>query len=580
MAEIQPLLGNHIHSAFNDGLVTRVLSIECGLTRGFAGVQLLGNAAESCRDGKERARTALENLGIFLPAQRLVMSLTPGDLKKEGNHLDLAMALGMATQVAKRPQWMIQPYHWLFAAELGLNGELRPVKGIISFALSAMSHGLKGIVVAWENLQELQVLADLKLGSQSTSLEALEDPASETHPVPPTQPFEILAFRCLKDVLHWLSTGESSREDHHQGSQSPGVKPLVYQTDQPPRDPEGTIPNFDDMVLSTDQRLVAVTACAGMHSLLLRGCPGTGKSMFAQRLTSILPAMSAQVHIEVLKVYSQISERIPRELLIGRAPFRAPHHQASAPAILGTPEVPGELSLAHGGVLFLDEFPEFRRDILESLREPLETGEIRVSRSKKKAEWLCQVMLVAACNNCPCGWVGSSRRLCRCSQARVQAYRGRLSGPILERIDMHINFPETGTGISDVVTQWQPSEKDSDLSVPSQTQSMIRAILGAREFAQSRHRQMGILSNSQIKAKDLGRATGLTSETLKAMITRILPNHLSNRALIRSLRVARTLADLEKRAEISEGDLAQAYRWQEDYAAFDRGETSHVSGRP
>ncbi len=516
-----------VNTAVCDAAATNLMRIESGFTRGFAGMQLLGNTSEVCRSGKERARVALEGVGIAIPPQRVVVNLTPADLKTDGSHLDLPVAVSLALLLSESSP-KEQPDRWLFAAELGLAGELRAVKGAISFAIAAMAHGLRGIVVAAENAAEIAVLNGLT-------------PSSE---------LEVMGFRDLKSVLAWVF-GRSDR---------PRIEMSAHRQ-------EGPQPaNFDDMILDPKMELAAITASAGMHSLLLRGVPGTGKSMMATRLASILPDLEASQLIETLRAHSIMSERLPPSLLAGRPPYRAPHHQASAASLIGTADRPGELALAHGGVLFLDEFPEFRRDLLEALREPLELREVRIARSKHRVIWQTSVVLVAACNNCPCGWFGSSRRECFCSQAKIAAYRHRISGPILDRIDMHLNVTESRTNSADLLVGLSARPQGAV------TASMKARVQRARQQANARNEAFGCVVNRDLPATMIVAASGLTSTAFAATVNEVIPRSASNRSVLRCLRVARTLADVHGRETMCLWDVAQAWQWQAEEAAHERGE--------
>ena len=528
--ESRPTTITLVNTAVSDAAATNLMRIESGFTRGFAGMQLLGNTSDVCRSGKERARVALEGLGISIPPQRVVINLTPADVKTDGNHLDLPVAVSLALLLGEAPP-MIKPAEWLFAAELGLAGELRPVKGAVSFAVAAMAKGLRGIVVAAENAAEIALLTRLAPGST----------------------LQVLGFRDLKSLLAWIF----------------GHGPTVTCAATPRLTQEPQRPNFDDMILSPTMELAAITACAGMHSLLLRGVPGTGKSMMASRLASILPDLEATELIETLRVHSMVSERLQPSLLAGRPPYRAPHHQASAAALIGSADRPGELALAHGGVLFLDELAEFRRDLLEALREPLELGEVRVARSKHRVVWQTAVVLAAACNNCPCGWYGSSRRECLCSQTKIAAYRQRISGPILDRIDLHINVPESQTKSADLFLGL------SERSSGSLTEKMRTAVSRAREQAYERNKAYGCRVNRDLPAAMLLAASGLSAGEFTAVVNGIIPRSASNRSVLRSLRVARTLADIHAREAIAAQDVAQAWSWQAEEAAHERGEMVH-----
>ncbi len=523
-----------VNSGICDAMDSCLAQIECGFVRGFAGMQLIGNTSEVCRDGKERARAALEHLGIHLPPRRLVVSLTPADLKKDGNQFDLPVAVSLALLLRDVPP-RHDPSQWLFAAELGLMGELRPVKGVVSFAVAAMAQGLAGIVVAPDNLEEVAVLGELNPHQ--------------------AKPLQALAFNSLKEVLAWLIEGQSE----------PSVA-WLRTTPARAMAPETKRPDFDDMILAPAMELAALTVATGMHSLLMRGTPGTGKSMLAARLASILPNLNRAEHIEAMRIYSSVSERMPANLLMGRPTYRAPHHQASSAAILGGPDTPGEMALAHGGVLFLDELPEFRRDLLEALREPLETGEIRVSRAKRKVVWRSRVILVAACNNCPCGWFGSARRRCRCPTGRLLAYRQRLSGPILDRIDLHLNVPEPSEETASLFIRLSGSFKESP------TARLCRRVEEARSFGRRRNRAFNAPFNRDLEAHHLVAASGLEPAIFSTMVNQTVPRSASSRAVIRCLRVARTLADLDQSVAVRPADLLQAWLWQAEPAARERGE--------
>jgi magnesium chelatase family protein len=501
--------------------------VECGFTRGFAGMQLIGQAGETCRDGRERVRSALEKLGYRFPALRLVISLTPADLKKDGNQFDLALAVSLSRLLSgKEP--VVPVGRYLFAAEVWIGGDLRPVKGIVSIAVMAMARGYDGVVMAADNLAEAHCLA--KLGER---------------------PLRFLGCRHLSEVLGWLYTGnEPSPVDH-----APKV----------PRREEAR-PDFRDMVLSDEQRLLAMTIAAGEHSALLYGPPGTGKSMFAERIPSLLPPMKAEEHLQAMMIHSSLHERLDHALLAGRAPYRAPHHQASAAALMGKPQRPGELSLAHGGVLFLDELPEFRRDLLEALREPLEVGCIRVSRAEGGTTWKCRLILLAASNNCPCGWHNSSKRPCVCTMAQIHAYARRISGPIRDRIDLHFNMPEHEQSGAALLAR-----EGGDVD------AMRERVRKARLLARDRNHRFGVETNRDLAASDLIAAAGWgQAEFIDAFLGEI-PQTSGHRATVRALRVARTLADLEGSAQMQPEHFRQAWRWGDAASSMERGQVPGLS---
>jgi magnesium chelatase family protein len=507
-----------------------IIDVECCTTSGFAGLQLVGNTSELLRDGKERAKTALEKLGFKLGHKRILINLAPADLRKEGNHFDLPIALSLACLASEKP-----PLHtaadYLFAAELSLDGQLRPIRAAVPLALAAIKHGLKGIVLASANAPEIEAMQRLFTDAQTS--------------------VQFLFFEQLRDVLAWLYDDQ---------------RPLRQRDDHDHADGAAEIADYDDMHLPPELKQLALTCAVGRHSLLLRGSPGAGKSMFITRLPSILPPMNRQEHFQALQTYSMYQSFVPIPILKGRPPFRHPHHSSSPQALLGTALEPGDLSLAHGGVLFLDELPEFRRDLLEALREPLENGLVNISRAQKKCQWPARVQFLAACNNCPCGWYGSRRHECRCPSNRLIAYWARISGPILDRIDIHFNVPEMEQPAIQLFASPENAPK-------GQTAKLRESVARCVEFAAARHAELGVRANAEISADQMPAASGCTAQQFDALLEIFIPLRLSNRAILRSLRVARTLADLDGSEAIRTQHVRKAVSWQAVMAARERGET-------
>lgn len=278
------------------------------------------------------------------------------------------------------------------------------------------------------------------------------------------------------------------------------------------------------------------------------------------------------MHLESLRIHSTFQAVLPRSLLDGVPPFRAPHHQATASALLGSEDRPGEMALSHGGLLFLDELPEFRRDLLESLREPLETGEVRVSRAKFKVVWKARMLLVAACNNCPCGWSGSAVRSCRCMNSKRMAYQARLSGPLLQRVDIHINVPERRADNGLLFVELARDNRESF------TSSLKERVLRAREQSSLRMAETGVAFNGMLKGSQILRVSRLPEGELRRLINKTMPRAASPRTVLRCLRVARTLADLDGCEQLAGLHLDEAYQWLPEPCAAARGEMTPEVG--
>jgi magnesium chelatase family protein len=510
-----------------------LVQVECAYSRGFAGVQMIGNTSDVCKDGKERAKTALEGLDFRFPAKRMIISFSPADIKKDGNHFDLAIAVSMSLLLAEVELPVLRVDKYLFIAELGLSGELRPHKGVVPSALLAVAQGMQGIVCAEENRQDIDAVF-------------VADPENS---------IEVWSFSNLSEVLAWLKDDIDAQYSTPKSTR--GISP-------PHKDKCEEQLNFDDMILSPAQEQLALIVATGMHSLLLWGPPGAGKSMFACRLPSLLPLMSGKRHIEALSVHSLTQNKLPADLLMGRVPFRSPHHQASAVAVIGSGDGPGEMALAHGGILFLDELPEYRRDLLEALREPLSSGEVKVSRARAKAVWKCKVLLIAACNPCPCGFYGSGYRKCQCGPGVRKRYRSRISGPILDRIDLHFNLFEQQVNyrkmLADLTTQGR------------KTLTLVDRIASAHRFAKERNQDLGCRYNRDIRPKDLLVSLGASDETLDDFFRTVVPSGASHRSVINALRVARTLADLRQSTSVAKDDLELGWSMQGEEAALRRGD--------
>ncbi|MDX1589080.1 MAG: YifB family Mg chelatase-like AAA ATPase [Oleiphilaceae bacterium] len=492
-----------VHTRARVGIEAPAVTVETHLSNGLPALSIVGLPETGVRESKDRVRSALINAGFEFPARRITINLAPADLPKEGSRFDLPIALGILAASGQIAPESLRTME--FVGELALDGALRAIAGVVPAVLGARGAG-RTILVPHACAPE-------------AALASQEDAYAAT---------DLLAV-CA----------------HLQGHQR--LAPVASTLDHPGEAASG--PDLKDVQGQQVPKRALVIAAAGGHNLLFQGPPGTGKSMLASRLPGLLPPLPDQQALEVASVHSVAGQCHTRQWR--RAPYRAPHHTASAVALVGggSSPSPGEISLAHHGVLFLDELPEFSRHVLEVLREPMESGQIVIARANGRVTYPARFQVVAAMNPCPCGYLGHPGIACRCAAHHIERYRNRLSGPLLDRFDLHVTVP-----VQSAQVLLHPGEGDLDTATAAQWVREARALQQARG---------GI--NARLEGQALHRACALDrpgEQLLEQAMDRL---GLSARALHRVLRVARTLADLEGAPVVARAHLVEAlgYRPQD-----------------
>ena len=511
-----------IYSATILGLSPQLIEIETAVNKGLRSFNIVGLADKSIEESKERIGMAIKSINLSPPhrqSQKVVVNLVPADLKKEGTFFDLAIALGY---LLSSGQTKFNPEGKIIIGELTLDGTLKPIKGALSFAFLAKELGFKEIILPKENAAEA----------------ALVNSENREDLLP--QEVKVIGVSNLKEAIAYL---EGRREME---SFKLNLENLLNEKQ-----------NFEIDVSwikgqNYAKRALEISA-AGGHNLLMQGPPGTGKTLLAKSMISILPKLSFEESLELTKIYSGVG-LFQNKLLITR-PFRNPHHSSSETAILGggNPLKIGEITLAHRGVLFLDEFPEFHRDVLESLRQPMEEGKITISRSKYSFTFPSQFSLIASANPCPCGFLNDPERECVCTNSQIGSYRRKLSGPIIDRIDIFIDVP---------------SLKYKELISPdneNQTDEIRKRVEKARKIQRERFKNEGILTNSEMKVPQIKKYCSIPPAAKGILEKYVNSSKLSARGYHRVLKVATTIADLEGKQNISLENISEAliYRLRE-----------------